>query len=571
MMRQLIVVFEGHVDHGKSSILDQIRGTSVVASESGGITQKISASIVTLDEIKKICGSLLQSKDITIPGLLTIDTPGHAAFTNLRKRGGNLSDIAVLVIDINEGIKPQTLEAIEILKQYKTPFVIAANKIDLISGFRQNKKFLIENINSQSDYVQLELDKKIYEIVGKLSELNLVSERFDRVEDYTRQIAIVPTSAKTKDGIPELLLVLTGLAQKFLEEDLNVNLDAPAKGTILEVREEKGIGKIIDTIIYEGTLKKYDTIVIGGIQEPIVTRIKALFLQKSRGLPTPVDFGKAACNLIISAPNIDEVHAGMPIIASNQKNIEKIKQEIQKEIQEVIIETQKDGIIVKADSLGSLEALIKLLQEREIPIRFASIGDINKKDLAQALSQKEDIYKVVLGFNVKLLEKTKELKIITHDIIYAILDDYEAFKEKQVKSKESKELQKITRPAKILLMKGYVFRQSNPAVVGVDVVAGTIKQGMPFEKMSKKVTEIKSIQLDGKNIQEAPKGKQVAVSLTNVTVGRQVNSGDILYSHLSEEEYRKLKKLKKLLSGDEIMLLKEIAQYKRSDNPTWGI
>lgn len=571
MMRQLIVVFEGHVDHGKSSILDQIRGTSVVATESGGITQKISATIVTLEEIKKICGSLLQSKNITIPGLLTIDTPGHAAFTNLRKRGGNLSDIAVLVIDVNEGIKPQTLEAIEILKQYKTPFIIAANKIDLISGYRQNKKFLIENINSQSDYVQLELDKKIYEIVGKLSELNLVSERFDRVEDYTRQIAIVPTSAKTKDGIPELLLVLTGLAQKFLEEELTVNLDAPAKGTILEVREEKGIGKIIDTIIYEGTLKKDDTIVIGGIQEPIVTRIKALFLQKSRGPPISVDFGKAACNLKVSAPNIDDVHAGMPIIVSNQKNIEKIKQEIQKEIQEVIIETQKEGIIVKADSLGSLEALIKLLQEREIPIRFASIGDINKKDIAQALSQKEDIYKVVLGFNVKLLEKTKELKIITHDIIYAILDDYEIFKEKQVKSKQAKDLQKITRPAKILLMKGYVFRQSNPAVVGVDVVAGTIKQGMPFEKMSKKVTEIKSIQLDGKNIQEAPKGKQVAVSLTNVTVGRQVNSGDILYSHLSEEEFRKLKKLKKFLTGDEIMLLKEIAQYKRVDNPTWGI
>lgn len=571
MIRQLIVVFEGHVDHGKSSILDQIRDTSVVSAEAGGITQKISASLVTLDEIKKICGRLLEGKTLSIPGLLTIDTPGHAAFTNLRKRGGNLSDIAVLVIDINEGIKPQTLEVIEILKQYKTPFVIAANKIDLIQGFRPSKKFLIENINLQSEYVQLELDRKIYEIVGKLHELNLVSERFDRVEDYTKQIAIVPTSAKTRDGIPELLLVLTGLAQKYLEDELNINLDSPAKGTILEVKEEKGIGKILDTIIYDGTLKKDDMLVIGGVSQAIVTKVKALFLQKQRGPQITADKVQAACNVKIVALNIDEVYAGMPLVVTSQKNLEKSKQEIQKEIQEVIIETQKEGIILKADSLGSLEALIKLLQEREIQIRFASIGEINKKDIAQALSQKEEIYKVILGFNVRVIEKSKEVKTITHDVIYSILDDYESFKEKTLKAKQSKELQSLVRPAKILLMQGYVFRASNPAVVGVEVVSGTLKSGMPLEKLSKKITEIKSMQLDGKNIQEAHKGSQVAVSLTGVTVGRQINSGDILYSHLREEDFHKLKKLKKFLTGDEIILLKEIAEYKRKDNPTWGI
>lgn len=571
MIRQLIVVFEGHVDHGKSSILDQIRGTSVVSGEAGGITQKISASLVGFDVIKKICGRLLTSKNITIPGLLAIDTPGHAAFTNLRKRGGNLADIAVLVIDINEGIKPQTLEAIEILRHYKTPFVIAANKIDLISGYRSNKKLLIENINLQSEYVQIELDKKIYEIVGKLSELNLVSERFDRVDDYTRQIAIVPTSAKAGDGIPELLLVLTGLAQKYLEEELNIDLNSPAKATILEVKEEKGIGKIIDIIVYDGTLKKDDTIVIGGINQPIVTKVKALFLQKQRGSQVSVDKVQAACAVKISAPDIEEVHAGMPLLVTDQKNIQKAKQEIQKEIEEIIIETQKEGVILKADSLGSLEALIKLLKEREIPIRFASIGDITKKDTAQALSQKEDIYKVILGFNVKVLEKSKEVKTITHDIIYSILDDYETFKDKALKAKETHELQRVIRPAKLLLMQGYVFRESNPAVVGVEVIQGTLKLGMPLEKMSKKITEVKSMQLDGKNIQEAQKGKQIAVALTNVTVGRQINSGDILYSHLSQEDFQKLKKLKKFLSGDEIILLKEIAEYKRQDNPTWGI
>src|SRR3989338_4471984 len=278
MLRQPIIVAMGNVDAGKTQLLDTIRGTAIVDSEPGKITQSIGCSQIPIDVVKKISGTLLQKAkiEIRIPGFLIIDSPGHAAFTNLRKRGGNLADIAILVVEINEGIKLQTIECIEILKTYKTPFILAANKIDLISGWKSSQGSLIENINKQQENVKNLLDKKIYELVGKLSEFGFDSERFDRVEDYTKQIAIVPTSAKTGEGIAELLMVLAGLAQKYLEKCLKCDVAGNAKGTILEVKEEKGLGITLDTIIYDGSLKVNDYLVIGGIDGPIVVKIRAL-------------------------------------------------------------------------------------------------------------------------------------------------------------------------------------------------------------------------------------------------------------------------------------------------------
>src|SRR3989344_3887759 len=222
MIRQPIVAIMGHVDHGKTTLLDTIRGSAIAAKEAGGITQAIGASIIPTSTIKQLCGPLLEKLklSLTIPGLLFIDTPGHAAFVNLRKRGGNLADIAIVVIDVNEGMKPQTKESIEILKQYKTPFIIAANKIDLIDGFRSQKIPLIQNIESQNPDTLRKFETKVYEIVSQLFDMGLNADRFDRVSDYTKQVAIVPVSAKSNDGIPELLMMLTGLAQKYLEQKL---------------------------------------------------------------------------------------------------------------------------------------------------------------------------------------------------------------------------------------------------------------------------------------------------------------------------------------------------------------
>jgi len=564
----------GHVDHGKTSILDWIRGTAVAKGEAGGITQCISCTNLSLEAIKEVCGDLLEmlKLKLTIPGVLFIDTPGHAAFTNLRKRGGNLADIAVLVVDMNEGFKPQTFECIDILRQYKTPFVVAANKVDLIPGWRSNKKKpLLTNISQQDMDVQQQVDTKVYEIVGKLHELGFGSERFDRIENYTKQIAIVPVSAKTGEGLPELLMVITGIAQKFLEECLECDVKGPAKGTVLEVKEEKGIGTTIDVIIYDGSIKKGDTFVIGGLDKPVVSKVKILLEPEQKKLKQ-VNEVSAAVGVKISATDIQEVIPGMPFRVTTDKELEKDKQEVQEEVEEVLIKTEGEGIVVKADSLGSLEALITLLREKDISIKKASLGNITKKDLMEASAERDPLNKAIVGFNVKTLEESKEVKIILHDVVYRIIESLAEWRESERKRLEAKELEGLMRPCKMQIIPGCVFRQNNPAVVGVEVLLGIITVGTPLMKSDgSKSSEIKSMQAEGENVQQAEKGEQVAIAIPHLTVGRQIFENDILYSDIPEEDFVKFKKLKKYLKQDEIILLKEIAEIKRRQNPVWGV
>jgi len=573
-IRSPVCIVMGHVDHGKTTILDFIRGTAIARGEAGGITQAISSTNLSIKVIQEVCGDLLNSlkTNITLPGILFIDSPGHAAFTNLRKRGGNIADIAILTIDINEGLKPQTIESIEILKKYKTPFIIAANKIDVISGWNSKAdKTLLSSIQKQSENTKDFLDKKLYELVGQIYEIGFNSQRFDRVEDYTKEIAIIPLSAKTGEGIPELLMVLTGLAQKFLENCLECNLEKEAKGTILEVKEEKGIGTTLDAIIYDGTLKKGDTIIIGNIDEPIVTKVKALFEPGKKQLKAYNEV-RAAIGVKISAPDIKEAIPGMPIISvKNKADINSKTKEIQKEIDEILIETDNEGIILKADSLGSLEALVSLVKEKKIPIKKASIGNVTKKDVADALSEKNEINKVILAFNTKPIE-TKEIKIISNEIIYKLLDDLEEWRKDEQSKIERKKLKGLVKPAKFMIMHNCIFRQSNPAVFGVEILSGILETGTPIMKSNgKKVNQIDQLQKEGENVNSAEKGEQLAVAVKGIIIGRQVIEGEILFSDISEKDFLKYKELKSLLKPDETQILKEIAGIKRRDNPVWGV
>ena len=587
MLRQLIITVMGNVDSGKTQLLDTIRNTSIVESEPGRITQAIGCSLVEIGTIKKICGQLMEKTqmELKIPGFIILDTPGHASFTSLRKRGGNLADIAILVVDVNDGIKPQTLECIDILRQYKTPFIIALNKIDLLSGWKNNQNMqLLENIKKQNEQTNLLLEKRLYEVVGKLSELGLNADRFDRVEDYTKQLAIIPVSAKTAEGLPELLMVLTGLSQKFLENDLEYNVDGNAKGTVLEVKEEKGLGTTIDVILYDGTLRQNDIIVIGSLNEPVVTKVKVLFEPKPssemRDKKTKYDSVKevlAATGVKISAPELDKVVAGMPLRSCALDEVDAVKIEIQKEVEEVLVETDQQGVVIKADSLGSLEAITKLLKERNIEIKKASIGNISKKDISDAEInfEKDPLKSAVLGFNVSLMQDVKApatVKVIAHNVIYTLIEEFEKWQGEQKKLMESKEMEFLIRPCKIQLLKGYVFRQNNPAVVGVEVMAGTLRAGVQLmKKDGSPLTEAKSMQQEQETVQSAAKGKQVAVSFPNVTVGRQIKEGDILYSIIPELHFKKFKEMKKLIDAEEIEVLKEIAEIMRKSNPMWGV
>ena len=264
-IRQPIVSVLGHVDHGKTTLLDYIRGGTTVADrEAGRITQHIGATEVPLETICAICEPLMGSKTLEIPGLLFIDTPGHHAFTTLRARGGALADLAVLIIDIYEGFKPQTIESLTILKQYKTPFLVAANKIDRINGWESQKdKSFLESFGMQTKEVQEVLDNMLYKLIGEFTDRGFQSDRYDRVKDFTKNIAIVPICARSGEGISDLLMILGGLAQRFLEDQLETEETGPAEGTVLEVKEERGLGLTIDTIIYNGSIKSTDTIIVG--------------------------------------------------------------------------------------------------------------------------------------------------------------------------------------------------------------------------------------------------------------------------------------------------------------------
>ncbi len=516
MIRKPLVTILGHVDHGKTKLLDTIRNTTVVDREAGAITQAIGASIIPQETIQRICSKLLEKVGLklVIPGFLFIDTPGHEAFMHLRKRGGNLADIAILVIDMHEGCMPQTIEAIEILKKFKTQFIIALNKIDLARGWQMKHGTLLEQISQQNPDTQQILETKMYEVVEQIYNHGFEADRFDRISDYTKQIAIVPLSAKKEIGIAELLMVLTGLVQKFLAKQLEIEVHGPAKGTILEVKEDKGMGKTLDVILYDGTLAVGDTIVIGTLGEPIVTKVKALFVPEAlkemrdvKGKFLSVKHATAASGVKINALGLDNALAGMPIHEATAETIENVKQDIQKEIEEVVIETDSEGIVVKADALGSLEAVLLLLRQKNIKIKRATIGNISKKDImdAQANYTKNPAYAVILGFTVcidpdaALALPDSNVTIFNHTVIYQLLDNFEKWFAAKKKKEEVLGLEALHRPCKIQIMHDHVFRKNNPAVVGVDILAGNLKTGTRLmNKDGTQVTHVKSMEQEKK-------------------------------------------------------------------------
>lgn len=589
MIRKPIITILGHVDHGKTKLLDTIRNTTVVDREAGAITQAIGASIIPKETIQRICGQLLEKvgMKLAIPGLLFIDTPGHEAFTNLRKRGGNLADIAILVIDMHEGLMPQTIEAIEILKTYKTPFIIALNKVDLCKGWHDEKGTLLEQIQKQQQDTQTIIETKMYQIVEKLYSHGFEADRFDRVGDYTKQLALVPISAKKGTGIPELLMVVTGLVQKYLSQKLEIEVKGPAKGTILEVKEDKGMGTTVDAIIYDGKLDVGDTIVIGTLDEPIVTKVKALFIPEPhkemrdvKGKFLSVKSLTAASGVKISAPGLERAVAGMPLYEAKPDKIEAIKKEVQKDVKSVVVETDEEGIVVKADTLGSLEALLVLLKQKKINIKRATIGNITKKDVmdATACGIKNPATGVIIAFNSCMdpdaQEATEEtgIKIFENKVIYQLIEDFEKWYTAKIKQAESDGLESLQRPCKIQIMPNHIFRKNNPAVVGADILSGILKTGTRLmNKEGKQVTYVKSMEFEKKNVQTIEAGKQLAISLPDITIGRQVSDGEILYSFHPESEFLALKSFKKFLTAAEIETMKEIAVIMREKQATWGL
>jgi translation initiation factor 5B len=587
--RQPIVSVLGHVDHGKTSLLDHIRSlgsgrqASVMDREAGGITQHIGATEVPADLLNELCSPLMGGKSFDSPGLLFIDTPGHHSFSTLRTRGGSLADVAILMVDIHDGCMPQTIESIRILKSSKTPFVIAANKVDRIHGWQsvRDRPMALAIRNQTKDTIGY-FDQKYWDLVGSFAEHGFNIERYDRIKDFTKEIALVPISAREGEGIQDLLAVVIGMAERYLSDKLK-DVDGAGEGTVLEMKEERGLGKTLDVILYRGSIRKGDEIVLVTQEGGISTRVRGMF--SPRGMSEMRDAGDrwddsdvahAASGLKVSAPDIDGVLAGttLRVVNTDEERLKALNAANTEA--NLSIELDEEGVTIKADTVGGLEALAKELKELDLPIRHATIGKVNRRDVRSAENAKDPLHRIIMAFATDILADAQTeidnsengVKYISSDIIYRILEEREEWVEQRTKELEEESREVVVYPGRIKFLPDHTFRASKPAVIGVRVLAGRIHVGQHLLKEGSRIGRIKSIRSGQDSMKEAMQGAEVAVAIDGVTVGRQLEENDIMLVDIPASHAKKLRKMD--LSAAEEEVLEELIEIHRKDDHFWG-
>ena len=620
-MRQPIVAVLGHVDSGKTSLLDSIRGTGVQGREAGGMTQHIGASFLPQETIRARCGPLydrLAAPDgaRAVPGVLVIDTPGHEVFTNLRARGGSAADIAILVVDAARGMQPQTRESLGILRDRKVPFVVALNKIDQISGWRAPAPAhasaagggggedreggaraasayasAADAVGAQDESVRADLDQKLYDVVGSLSVLGYKSESFDRVRDFAREVCIVPTSARSGTGVPELLAVLVGLTQQYLAARLDQDAGGEARGIVLEVNDEVGIGPSANVILADGTLSMGDTVVAARRGGVVAARPKAILLPRPldemrdpRDRFAPVESVSAAAGVKIASPDLDGVLPGSTMLVAPAgaaaAAVAELRGRIEAEMRSVFVETEADGVTVRCDTIGSLEAVVSMLSQRGVAVARADIGPVTRRDVigARAVKDNDRHLGVVIAFNVRVLPDAaaeadeSSVRVFSGRVIYSLVDSYTEWARRDALSEEDSVFAEITPVAKFTFLSGFVFRNNDPAVFGVRVDAGRLVQKAQFiNDAGRRVGRVHQLQEDKKTVPAARRGAEVACSVQGVTVGRQVNEGDVFYSLPTSREAKELLgRFAGRLDEGEAAALARVVELQRDRDPAYG-
>jgi translation initiation factor 5B len=551
--------------------------------EAGGITQHIGATEVPSEILNDLCAPLLGGKTFDSPGLLFIDTPGHHSFSSLRARGGSLADIAILIVDVMEGCRPQTRESLRILKQSKTPFVVAGNKVDRIHGWQcQEGRSMAISMRDQTKEVQGLFDQKYWELVGQFAEEGFNLERYERIKDFTKEIAMVPVSAREGEGIQDLLAVVIGLAERYLSEQLT-DVDGSGEATVLEMKEERGLGKTLDLILHRGSIRKGDEIVLVSDRGGVSTHVKGLF--SPRGMSEMRDAGDrwdnaeaayAAAGIKISAPSLEGVLVGTTLRVVSSDEEKDIAMAAANEEANLSIELDEEGVCIKSDTVGGLEALAKELREIDVPIREASIGKVSRRDVRSAEASSDPLNRLIMAFSTEILEEAEEevasseagVKHIGSDIIYRILEEREEWVEARKSELEEERRELVVYPGRIMLLPDHTFRISKPAVVGVRVLAGRIHIGQGLLKDGAKVGRIKSIRSGQESMKEATQGAEVAISVDGVTVGRQIDEGDVLLVDIPESHARKLRKME--MTSMEEDVYEELLAIHRKEDHFWG-
>lgn len=573
-LRSPICCVLGHVDTGKTSLLDKIRKTNVQGGEAGGITQQIGATYFPLKTLKlqtRAAAQIHQKFRIKVPGLLIIDTPGHEAFRNLRSRGSNLCDIAVLVVDLMHGLEPQTIESIKLLKEKNTPFIVALNKVDRIFGWKAvpGAPFQ-ESLKKQAKNCQQEFETRVLETVTGFAEQGLNACLYYENKDFVNWVSLIPTSAVTGEGIPDLLMVLIQLTQSKYQAKIKTKEIFQA--TVLEVKMIEGLGATIDVILVNGTLHEGERIVVCGMDGAIATNIRALLTpQPLRELRVKSPYLhhkelQAAQGLKIAAQGLERAVAGSSLYVVGPDDDEnELKERAQGDLTDLMSKVKKRGVSVQASTLGSLEALLVYLDQCKIPVGAINIGPVHRNDLIRAsvnlTKGKRKEFGTILAFDVPVdreirLEAAKMgVKIFTADIIYHLFDQFTKYVD-EIKAAEKKEAEaRVVFPCQLSIVPGRVFREKNPIVLGVKIEEGLLRVGTPLAVQKKVSVEdpetgttrtrkemrfigrVVGIQDNHKDVPQAGVDAQVAVSIegTNFTFGRQFDENDTLYSQISRE------------------------------------
>lgn len=572
-LRSPICCILGHVDTGKTKLLDKVRQTNVQEGEAGGITQQIGATYFPVEALEKKTAVVNKDNafELKVPGLLVIDTPGHESFTNLRTRGSSLCNIAILVVDIMHGLEPQTLESMKLLRDRKTPFIVALNKIDRLYGWKQiaNNGFR-ESLAMQNKAVQNEFRDRLEKTKLAFAEQSFNSELYYENKSMAKFVSLVPTSAHTGEGIPDMLKLLLQLTQERMTNQLMYLSEVEC--TVLEVKVIEGLGTTIDVVLSNGVLNEGDTVVLCGTEGPITTQIRALLTpaeMKELRLKSQYVHNKtvkAALGIKIAANGLDHAIAGSRLLVVKDPNdedeIEELEEDVMGDLESLMSKISKSGrgVTVQASTLGSLEALLEFLRASKIPVANISIGPVHKRDVitASTMLEKAKEFAVMLCFDVKVDKDALELaasmgvKIFTAEIIYHLFDDFT--KHMAQLAQQRKEESKMLAVFPCVLRPVAVFNKTDPIVIGVDVVDGNLRLNTPIACVKQNsagakeiipMGRVTSIERDHKQIPICKKGQpSVAVKIEGPNqplYGRHLEEKDVLYSQVSRASIDTLK------------------------------
>jgi len=562
-LRAPVICVLGHVDTGKTKILDKIRRTNVQDGEAGGITQQIGATNIPKENIQTQCKHVkeFQEFDMKIPGLLIIDTPGHESFSNLRSRGSNLCDMAILVVDIMHGLEPQTIESINLLKKKQTPFVVALNKIDRIFEWKKSPQMGVEEtIKKQKKMSKQDFEERLNKIIGEFAEQGLNAALHYKNPDVKSYISLVPTSAHSGDGMGDLIAIICRLTQSRLAKKLAFS--EQLQSTVMEVKAIPGLGMTIDVILVNGRLKEGDTIVTGGIDGAVITQIRSVLTpQPMRELRVKAQYIhhqsiEAAQGVKLCGKDLDKVLAGSPLFVAHQPDeVDVLKDEVEDFVSSSLkaIKVTDRGVYVQASTLGSLEALLEFLKTSKIPYCGVNIGPVHRRDVMKAsvMLEHEPMYAVILAFDVKVEREAQEfadkegVKIFTAEIIYHLFDQFTAYTEdyKQKKRDEFKHL--AVYPCKLRIMPEHIFNTRDPIVVGVHVESGTCRLGTPITVHTAdgfvNIGFCTGLEANHKPLEKASTGMDVCAKFEPVPgeapklLGRHFTVEDLLVSRVSRE------------------------------------